>query len=606
MRAQEGDRIGDCKPFAGFAPPISNTTYTPNQFFDVAIAHATRTGVIRVVTYILRKQLGWCDEQGNPQNTQVAASYLQLERKAGVGHSQIRESLDAAMDGGFIQCVEEGASDARGQPGGAAVYALRWDLVSPYRADPRAFSGFFGREGNRTFIPNQFFDQVIPSESLGVIKVVAAIIRNTIGWRNQFGFQRRQVQMSVTELQRRTRLSRRALRLALNRACERNYVERVDRGFFDPCAGRESRAAVYRLKWADQWVESRRADAEPPPCPTPESTTAVHTEFDHGNSPNHSQKNHGANAESTTGNRSSKYHAMKRTSKKKTSEKKTTRPGSAEVPVVVDDFDQAFDGLVDQGFTKRDAARLAALQSLEVIHNQLQWLPLRNAAKNRLGLLRRAIEENWAPPILREEIPVSPSPGETFARHYYAGYHGNAGSPTAQPFGRDAAAADRFVAHLLSVHQDEKRIPEWGSRFGSFVRTKHQNDSSAKPFLSTALTLYGDEFYLSVRSEQARSLKTVLKEERKQHLQKHRDKYNAYLVERAKSLEAFAPENYRGFQESWKRKRVAGEDAEPKTKAFWDHFVRRGRAPRKFPILGFWEWDRQLNTEPFEAGESAA
>jgi hypothetical protein len=68
--------------FPGFAPPTSNTTYTPNQFFDVVLPHASR-GCIRIVAYLLRKTLGWCDALGNPQREQIAVSNSELERRAG-------------------------------------------------------------------------------------------------------------------------------------------------------------------------------------------------------------------------------------------------------------------------------------------------------------------------------------------------------------------------------------------------------------------------------------------------------------------------------------------------------------------------------------------
>ena len=62
------------EPFAGFALPTSNTTYTPNQFFDVCLPHSSR-GVVRLVAYLIRKTLGWCDADGNPQEAQVHCSY---------------------------------------------------------------------------------------------------------------------------------------------------------------------------------------------------------------------------------------------------------------------------------------------------------------------------------------------------------------------------------------------------------------------------------------------------------------------------------------------------------------------------------------------------
>ncbi len=36
--------------FQGFAPPASNTSYTPNQFFDVCLPYSSR-GCLRLVAY---------------------------------------------------------------------------------------------------------------------------------------------------------------------------------------------------------------------------------------------------------------------------------------------------------------------------------------------------------------------------------------------------------------------------------------------------------------------------------------------------------------------------------------------------------------------------
>ncbi|MCA9427441.1 MAG: hypothetical protein KC994_20335 [Candidatus Omnitrophica bacterium] len=393
---KNGDHEQQEHLFGGFAPPTSNTTYTPNQFFDFLIPYSKKTGVIRAVGYILRQQLGWCDAEGNPKNPVVRVSYRQLEEKAGIGHTQIRQAIDAGIEGDFIDCVEAGRSCTRGEMGGSATYQLKWNHEDGYTTSPIHFQGFYSRQGNRTFIPNQFFDEVIPNESLAVIKVVAAIIRNTIGWRNQFGFQRQQVSLSVTELERKTNLSRRALRLALNKACEKNYVERVDRGFFDPNAGRESRAAVYRLRWSDGWTGDQVGMEGAPDC-----TTGDRSQMDHGENEERSRKYHGGAPELTTEERSHKYHGIKRKKQKNILKRKTTTDRATKPEgesVVADDFDVSFDLLLERGFSKRDAARLAGLQSVEVIRNQIEWLPDRNPESNELGMLRRAIEENWSQP----------------------------------------------------------------------------------------------------------------------------------------------------------------------------------------------------------------
>jgi hypothetical protein len=69
--------------FQGFKPPTSSTTYTPNQFFDVVLPHASR-GCLRAVAYLIRKTLGWSDEEGNPQNPEAHVSFREFIDQAGV------------------------------------------------------------------------------------------------------------------------------------------------------------------------------------------------------------------------------------------------------------------------------------------------------------------------------------------------------------------------------------------------------------------------------------------------------------------------------------------------------------------------------------------
>src|SRR6186713_274502 len=93
--------------FVGFAAPTSNTTFTPNQFFDVCLRHYSR-GVVRLVGYLIRQTLGWCDADGNPLRERVQISYRELEEKAGISRNMIRRCLDEALAGHFIECVQTG------------------------------------------------------------------------------------------------------------------------------------------------------------------------------------------------------------------------------------------------------------------------------------------------------------------------------------------------------------------------------------------------------------------------------------------------------------------------------------------------------------------
>src|SRR5271155_1100327 len=88
--------------FGGFALPTSNTTYVPNQFFDVCLPHYSR-GTVRIVAYMIRKTLGWCNADGEPQEKRRVISYTELER-AGVARSMIHAALNEAVAGHFIKC----------------------------------------------------------------------------------------------------------------------------------------------------------------------------------------------------------------------------------------------------------------------------------------------------------------------------------------------------------------------------------------------------------------------------------------------------------------------------------------------------------------------
>jgi hypothetical protein len=234
--------------FAGFAAPTSNTTYTPNQFFDVCLPHCSR-GCVRIVALLLRQTLGWCDPEGNPQVVHHSASWEDFVR-AGISRDMVRSSLKEAMAGQFIRCVRQPEQQTAGHPAVTGVYELNWDERPEYIKDPAKFKGFFAGEGNRTYIPNQFFDRVIQAETLAVIKVVGSIIRFSIGFQNKWGHRRQSVALSYQHIQNYSRIrDRKTLSAAIQYALTCNYIERVTEGYFDPHGGKLSRAAIYALKW---------------------------------------------------------------------------------------------------------------------------------------------------------------------------------------------------------------------------------------------------------------------------------------------------------------------------------------------------------------------
>jgi hypothetical protein len=91
--------------FQGFALPTSNTTYTPNQFFDVCLPHYSR-GCMRIVAMLIRQTLGWCNEDGDPQVVRHRASLADFQ-EAGISRDMVRSSIKEAIDGHFIRCVRQ-------------------------------------------------------------------------------------------------------------------------------------------------------------------------------------------------------------------------------------------------------------------------------------------------------------------------------------------------------------------------------------------------------------------------------------------------------------------------------------------------------------------
>jgi hypothetical protein len=70
------------REFEGFAPLQSNTTYCPNQFFDVVLPHFSR-GVVRLVGYFIYRTFAWSDRDGRPMSEQHKISYRELIEKSG-------------------------------------------------------------------------------------------------------------------------------------------------------------------------------------------------------------------------------------------------------------------------------------------------------------------------------------------------------------------------------------------------------------------------------------------------------------------------------------------------------------------------------------------
>jgi hypothetical protein len=355
--------------FQGFALPTSNTTYTPNQFFDVCLPHCTR-GCVRLVALLIRQTLGWCDENGNPQEVRHLLSWDDFQR-AGISREMIRAALADAIKGHFIECVRQPSQQKAGQPAISGLYELKWDNRPGYFKDLDEFRGFFAGEGNRTYIPNQFFDHLVPHEPLAVVKVVGSVIRFSVGFQNKWGHRRTRISLSYQHIQNYSLIrDRKTLSGAIRHALASNYIERVEEGYFDPDAGKLSKAAVYAVKWLSANANPLNGQKSPPGI----DTSKMRSENPTGNG----QK-------SLPGERSENPTDIEIKQRNKTLKQQ---------PVVAGTFER----LKAEGFGDRAAKAIASRYPAEQIHRQIDWIDHRKIKANRLGMLRAAIDQDWAEP----------------------------------------------------------------------------------------------------------------------------------------------------------------------------------------------------------------
>jgi uncharacterized membrane protein len=394
--------------FAGFKPPTSNTTYTPNQFFDVVLRHGSR-GCVRIVAYLIRKTLGWCDAQGNPQREQIEVSYTELVRRAGVSREMIRQALDEAVRLHFVECLRAGRASRPGDFGESALFALKWDSVPHYQRDLTEFRGFFEGDGHRTDIPNEFFDRLIPTENLSLIKIVGSVIRYSIGFQAKHGRRRQQATLAYSHMLAVAGLSsRRTLAGAIRAAIAKNYIVRIDAGQFSAHVA-ERRSATYAVRWTDGFHEAAAPELTGQKR-TPGEVWINQSGKDTSKLPDQSEQETKTGQERTPADQSEKES------------KEITFPNEKQKRAAVE-------LLKEEGFDAATASRLVREHPLGLIQRQLAWIPHRHATKSRAGLLRRAIEADWPEPrtlprperpALREGKSPEESRYETLAPAYFA------------------------------------------------------------------------------------------------------------------------------------------------------------------------------------------
>jgi hypothetical protein len=586
---------------------------------------------VRLVGYALRKVLGWVDTHGQPIREQLQFTYRELIEQAGVGRDSIAAALAEAIERRCLRCVQRPQPDALNHQGRSGIYELCWDETGAYTDVPETFAGFYfpeaalveERQGTTTIrrpkaarknIPNAFFDHLLPRERLSVIRVVGALLFYSIQW-GPGGERRQPVSCSITELSRLTKFSRQHVHEAVLEALQRGYIERVRAGFFDPAAAQASRAATYGIRWAVASAVAAGLSSASGSRVPPGLSNAVR-KADRSEKVNGAPVGKGVRdrSEKVNGERSEKVNDIRIKIDLKT---ETTAAGSARTPLERNPAaaESVIAQLRETGFDETVARRLAARCSAEVIARQIDWLPLRNSTQNRLGLLRRAIEQDWPKPEGAVE-DHGQQLGREFASHYYAAYHGYTGEAKTVPFAKDVQAAARFVERLLAQQDKAARVPEWGRQFGGLLRQKHHSEAKARPNLSLTLVLYGDEFLRLVgNAHTARSINALEKAQAARHTALSAE-YLAYLRLAEKDAQRTAPALYGAFAQERQRTRNAMTgglfQATAETLAKFDSDESRLLTFAEFchrhpqaPVLDFEQWDRR-RTSLDQVGAAAA
>lgn len=592
--------------FPGFPDLRANVTFVPLQFFTVVLPHRSR-GCVRLVGFMLRRLLGWVDADGNPTREQLQFSYRELMEGAGISRDMIAGAMREALAYHLIVCLREPCADQSGQGGKSGIYALRWS--ERYTDSPEEFTGFFQREAvalpgeagtqvgpvakaARKNIPNAFFDYVLRKERLSVVQVVGVMLFKSIQW-GPGGERKVPVNISITELCRLTRLTRRHVHEALQDALRCGYVERVKEGRFDPKAGAESHAATYRIRWTSQFVNPVHvlpANYEPHAHCGAAAPYSISDRSEIGYRRS-ARKRNTDQPEKENGDRPEKGNgiSIKRSFKNPT----TAAVGEASVAVAAGGV---VEKLLEAGFDAPTAAHLAKTHAPEIIRRQLDWLSLRQASRNRLGFLRRAIEQDWPKPeagTAAGEFPL----GAIFARHYEAAFH-RLIEPPASCSSKEAAHAGEFLRRL-ELNATETQAAEWGRSFGAFARAK----APSKPWLVWVLRMHGDEFVRQQRQVATRARRVSTTEARHAREESLQPAYQAYLRETEARCKSEQPKLYAMFEAHCQdvierlglseksRALLAGETS--RLSMFAD-FMRE----QKQPVFLFKEWDSRLNVTP--------
>lgn len=609
LRPDRDEEIDGLPAFTGFKSPTSSTTYTPNQFFDVVLPHASR-GCLRLVAYLIRKTLGWSDEHGNPQNPNAHVTYRELIENAGISRGAIKEAITEAMDKRFIDCLRFGQPHKAGEEGFSALYSLRWDEREEYVTSLPEFNGFFAGNGNLTHIPNQFFDYLVPREALAVVRVVGVIIRHTIGFQTRFGFRRQHVEMSFSEIMKRTGIaSSSTVSTALKAAVDGRYICKVSEGFFDPDAGVASKATTFGVNWEDS--------------PQIEPNSANGSKIEAGDRSNNRsgvletvQKSKRDNGSEIEADKRPKTEAetvqeSKREAFKNRSDIKTTNlnnlPKQQQTDVGVGEVKSLsllVQKLMAVGIDGTKASELVEQFDADRIERQLKALHSRKVKSSVTGFLIRAIERD----IPVESKVQRSSPETLFAEHFYAELGGNSGSPVGYTTSADEDAASSLLSKAPVLWREKSA--QAGRELARHVLNQTSNAKFPIRSLPLAVRSYGDEFLAGLTAKAEREAREQAASRKAEHQSKFEPAYRQYLRSLAAELEqgggAAWEECVTWFERRATRRRSMSETFYRRVMQQWENPEERPEIVIEFlseknpdSVPSFWEWDAKMNEERF-------
>jgi len=376
------------EPFEGFQHLTANFIWCPNQFFDVCLASCSLVG-LRTIGHVLYRTLSWLDDQGQPIEQEVVTPVRALI-DAGVSKGSVKKGISEAINGKFVECTQEARGTFEGSAAQSAAFTLRWSDKPKYTSDKDVFDGFYAGEGCRTPVPKEFFTNVLVSQPHSVVKFVGTVLRHTVGYQNQFGGRRTEAPVSLSFFQKYAHVRDRATAIASARlAVERGFLECVSIG------EQSTRTpAKYAMKWrpeANQAMhgsKSQPAGSRTQPVVVDEQTTSqmlprIPTSV-------------GTTIQPELGRDSNQSLPNNPTNKKKLSKELSKQQQD---DVVAVDNEEGYRLLRAEGFDVPTARRLSCEHAIDVIERQIAWIDFRNPRDNRLGMIRKGIEQNWSQPV---------------------------------------------------------------------------------------------------------------------------------------------------------------------------------------------------------------